>query len=212
MTEETQPTDKPKKKKIHLIKTNFKFCIDQVIISADCGLPSEQKQTLRPPEFIGEPYKSGKYLVVDLKDHADRLWSLVAPTKSRMKRKLKYFVSIPKETIEELLKNVLDYEIPVVGWQKHKKLVCVKCQVPARIDAANHDQYRCATCESSGPAGELFVVPKANPPKPTDDAAKSKPEGKKEKPKESKKPTESKPIEGMSLKDRMAARKAAKGT
>lgn len=210
MTEETQPTDKPKKRKPHLIKTNFKFCIDQVVISADCGLPSEEKCKLRAPEFVGKPYLSGKMMVVDIRDHADRMWSLVAPTRSSLRQKLRYFKGLTKEVIEAALEGLPRKEIPVLGWQKHKKLVCVKCQVPARINPADHEQFRCATCGTAGPSGELFAPKSAVAAKPKDKSAESKPEAKKEKPKESKKMGDSKPIEGKSLAERMAARKVAR--
>lgn len=83
--------------------TNFSPLLSVTSISSGLDIPSEDKKRLPPPEILSEPYDCEGMLCVDIKDHLGRHWSIAALKRAHLRRKLRYFKSLPREVINRLL-------------------------------------------------------------------------------------------------------------
>lgn len=85
------------------VKTNFQQVFNEERISKDIDLPPEEKKKLPPPKILSDVYMIGKKFCVDIEDHRGQKWTLVALKRSQLRRKLRYFKTLPRDLIWDLL-------------------------------------------------------------------------------------------------------------
>ncbi len=188
---------------------------DPTIVSADCGLPSDQKHTLRAPEILSPVTLVGKYWHVTFKDHADREWTLAANTKSLLKYELKYFRALDRTLIKALFDGLgpdPGKPIKIKNWQKVKGWRCLKCKSVARVAPDDVSAWGCSACETTSTANNLeafeeknHTMPKAKK-KEAADAPTPEPVVEK-KPAPAKRKEPAPPVKNSSLRDLMRSKK-----
>lgn len=180
--------------------SQYRRIFNQTKISADPSLTADQKKQLPPPELLSEIYEEGKLTCVDIRDHAGKFWTIVAPHWRSLRQKLRYFKSLPQETISGLFVGLVAIELPMVQWTRAKGWQCVKCRTVARMKPREPGIWGCAGCATTGIAkGELFRKP-IKPPKEAVAAPIEPPE--------TLKPDNPPPKTSMTLRERLEARRA----
>lgn len=85
------------------VRANFQQVFNEERISKDIDLPPEEKKQLPPPTILGEVYMIDKKFCIDIEDHRGQKWTLVGFKRSHLRRKLRYFKTLPRELIWDLL-------------------------------------------------------------------------------------------------------------
>lgn len=85
------------------MRTNFQQVVNESRISKNIDLPPEQKKLLPPPKILSEVYVIGKRFCVDIEDHLGQKWTIVSVKRTKLRQKLRYFKTLPREVIWSLI-------------------------------------------------------------------------------------------------------------
>ena len=85
------------------MRTNFQQVVNESRISKNIDLPPEQKKLLPPPKILSEVYVIGKRFCVDIEDHLGQKWTIVSVKRAKLRQKLRYFKTLPREVIWNLI-------------------------------------------------------------------------------------------------------------
>lgn len=83
--------------------TNFTPVFKEASLFKSIDLPAEEKKKLPPPKILSHVYDDGGKFCIDIEDHLGRKWTLVGFKAFHLRRKLRYFKTLPRELIWELL-------------------------------------------------------------------------------------------------------------
>ncbi len=183
-----------------------KLTFEETKVSDGLGLSPDEKKQLPPPEIVGSLYDYGKWICLDIRDHLGRSWTLAAKHWRSLRRKLRYFRSLPQETIDAVFLDERGKLTPIIQWPRMRGWACV-CGGTARQDPRKQEEWCCSDCGNRGPAESSQFVSTAKKAAPvTADKPIPAKTGKTSQPRE-----EVAPKPSMTLKERLEARRAKQG-
>lgn len=181
-------------------QTKPRMVFNPAKVSEDIGLPPEEKKLLPAPTIIGnvQTMKTGFY--VDIRDHLGRDWRIAAKEWQDLRYKLRYFKTLDRGTIDVLFAFMPKKPIAMSMWCPVKGWRCAECKTPARSEPRDQLRWCCPKCGTEGDAASpMFEEYKEEPPKPKRQKVEAVPVAVE---------TPIDPTKGMSLKERLALRKA----
>lgn len=202
-------------------KPKSKVIFDPTKMSVD--IPVEERRTSPAPIILGPVYKhKDKVLCIDLSDATGRLWTLCSHRMDKLRSALRYFRAMDRKVITQLGREFKDppRQVPtMIQWQRKKNFQCVTCLGEPRIKP-NKDEpvYGCLTCGTEGIEIRETPPPVPKPPQGSVEPPASVVPVVTEEPKKAPKKRQPKvqeatpdPAKGMSLLDRIRAKKVRGG-
>lgn len=85
------------------VPTNFTPVYKEANLFKKIDLPPEEKKKLPPPKILSDVYVDDSKFCLDIEDYLGRKWTLVGHKRFHLRRKLRYFKTLPRELIWDLL-------------------------------------------------------------------------------------------------------------